>query len=471
MGSGPNGLAAAITAARAGLSVIVFEAQATVGGGTRSGQLTIPGFTHDFCSAVHPFATVSPFFSMLNLENLGLRWLTPRVQLAHPFDDGHAAALFRSIEETSKTLGHDQSRYRSWMAPLARRSAVLFPDMLSPTRMPRHPLLLARFGLQAISPCATIARRFFSGREARALFGGLCAHSFLPLDKTPSAAIGLILAIAGHGAGWPIPLGGSQKIADVLVERFKAHKGELVTAAPISSLRDLPRSQLVFLDLTPKQLLKLAGDRLPRAYRQSLERFRYGPGVFKVDWALSGPIPWRSALCREAGTLHLGEPLEELIESEKAPWQGVPAEKPFVLLSQPTILDATRAPPGYHIAWAYCHVPHGSTFDMTERIEKQVERFAPGFKNVVITKKASNTRELENENPNLIGGDISGGSMGSGQLFFRPALRLNPYSTPVAGLYICSASTPPGPGVHGMCGYNAARLALSALRAGKKYRP
>ena len=460
VGSGPNGLAAAITLARAGWSVLVREAQETIGGGARSAELTLPGFVHDICSAIHPLAVGSPFFSNLPLGDYGLEWVHPPAPLAHPFDDGTAVVLERSLEATAENLGGDGAAYQELMTPLVGHWDKLAFEILGPLRLPRHPLVLARFGLQAVRSARGLAERRFKGERARALFGGLGAHSFLQLEQRPSAAFGLVLAASGHAVGWPIPRGGSQQISEALASYFRSLGGEIVVNSPVESIDELPPARAVLFDVTPRQLARIAGHRLPAGYRQKLEAYRYGPGVFKVDWALDGPIPWRAEECKRAATVHLGGTLQEIAASERAVWRGEHAEGPYVLLAQQSLFDPTRAPEGKHTAWAYCHVPNGSTFDMRERIEAQIERFAPGFRDLILARSVMPPAELEQHNANYVGGDINGGVQDWRQLFTRPTMRRVPYSTPVKGLYICSSSTPPGGGVHGMCGYLAAHAAL-----------
>jgi phytoene dehydrogenase-like protein len=462
VGSGPNGLAAAIVLARAGRSVLVREGLATAGGGVRSAALTLPGFVHDVGSAVHPLAVASPFFRKLPLAEHGLRWIEPPTQLAHPFDDGRAALLERSTEATGRTLGRDAAGYCALMDPLVERWQRLVTDVLAPLHLPRHPLLLARFGLHAIRSAKGFVESRFREESARALMAGIAAHAVVGLTSPASTAFGLVLAIAGHAGGWPIPRGGSQSLTDALISYLRSLGGEIVTDAPVHSMAELPAARMIFLDLTPRQVLRVAGERLPRRYRRALERFRYAPGVFKLDWALAAPIPWRASECTRAGTVHLGGRLEEIAAAEDAAARGEHPERPFILLAQPSLFDPTRAPAGRHTAWAYCHVPNGSTVDMTTRMEAQIERYAPGFRDLILARHAMDTRELERRNPNLIGGDISGGAHTLGQLFFRPTFRRVPYATPIKGLYICSSSTPPGAGVHGMCGYHAAHAALRA---------
>jgi len=463
VGAGPNGLAAAIVLARAGRSVLVREANAVVGGGVRSAKLTLPGFVHDLGSAIHPLAAGSPFFRTLPLDRYGLEWIYPPAQLAHPLDDGTAVVLERDIAATAAGLGSDNAAYRRLMEPLVAGwddVADAFLGPLRPLPLARHPFLLARFGLQALWPARRFAELLFEGVRARALFAGLAAHSFLPLEQPPSAGVGLMLAMAGHAVGWPLPRGGAGAIAEALAAYLRDLGGEIVTGAPVESLAELPRARAVLFDLTPRQILRIAGHRLPSGYRHRLERYRYGPAAFKIDWALDGPIPWTARECARAGTLHLGGTLPEIAASERAVRRGAPPEKPFVLLAQQTLFDPTRAPAGRHTAWAYCHVPNGSTFDMTGRIEAQIERFAPGFGARVLARRVTSPAALELQDANHVGGDINGGVQDLRQFFTRPVARLNPYVIPARGLYICSSSSPPGGGVHGMSGYFAARAAL-----------
>jgi phytoene dehydrogenase-like protein len=458
VGAGPNGLAAAITLAQAGRSVRVIEAHETIGGGTRTAELTLPGFRHDVCSAVHPLFLASPFFRSLGLE---LDLIEPPAAVAHPLDDGTAALARRSLEDTARQLGADDDAYRRLLEPLVTGWDELVGELLKPiAHVPRHPLPLTRFGLNALRSAKRLAQTRFETQAARALFAGAAAHSFLPLEQSVSASFGLVLLMLAHGSGWPFPRGGSQAIADALAARLRSLGGEIETGTHVSSLRELPTSKLVLCDVTPVQLASLAGDLLPNRYRRRLERWRYGPGAFKLDYALDGPIPWRAPEVAEAGTVHIGGTLDQIAESERAPWEGRHAERPFVLLAQQSLFDGTRAPSGRHTAWAYCHVPNGSTFDMRERVEAQIERFAPSFRDRVLACASRNTHDLERENPNLVGGDISGGANTLGQLIARPVLRRVPYSTPLRWLYLCSASTPPGGGVHGMCGHLAAKAAL-----------
>ena len=465
VGAGPNGLAAAVEMARAGLSVRVLEAADTVGGGARSAELTLPGFVHDVCSAIHPLGIASPFFRSLPLADHGLEWVEPPAALAHPFDDGGAALLARSPDAAMPTLGEDDERWGRLFAPLVRNPESLLDEILAPLHVPAHPLTLARFGLRALLPATTVARRSFRGARARGLFAGLAAHSMLPLERPPSAAFGLMLGLLGHAVGWPFPRGGSQALSDALASYLRSLGGEIETGRRVESLAELGETRLVVLDVTPRGLLELAGDRLPDRYRRRLERYRYGPGVFKLDWALAGPIPWRADECSRAATVHLGATLEEIAASEAAPAQNRIAERPYVLLAQQSLFDPTRAPAGRHTAWAYCHVPNGSSVDMTERVESQVERFAPGFRERILARSALGPADLERSNPNHVGGDINGGLADLRQLLTRPVARWSPYSTPLPGVFLCSASTPPGGGVHGMCGFHAARAALRSIQS------
>jgi phytoene dehydrogenase-like protein len=469
VGSGPNGLTAAITLARAGFAVTVFEAQPTVGGGTRSAQLTLPGFTHDVCSAIHPMAISSPVFATMPLREHGLEWIQPAVPLAHPMDGGRAVLAEVSVKATAAQMGVDSAVYRRVVTPLTADWPELLNDILAPLHLPAHPLSLARFGLLALWPAAQIARRLFRAEPARALFAGMAAHSILPLEMAASAALGWVMAISAHSSGWPISRGGSQRIAGALVSYLESLGGKVISGHEIRSLRDFPANSLVLCDVTPRQLLRIASGDLPDWYCRKLERYRYGPGVFKIDWALSAPIPWRNSDCERAGTLHLGGTLDEIAASERAAWEGSSCERPFVLLAQPSLFDSSRAPAGRHTGWAYCHVPNGSAEDMTQRIEAQVERFAPGFCRTILARHTTSPAQMEAHNSNLIGGDIVGGAANLKQLFFRPTPSC--YRTPRAGLYLCSSSTPPGGGVHGMCGYHAARAALRDCKIDETSRP
>ena len=460
VGAGPNGLAAAITLLQAGRSVLILEAEETLGGGTRSAELTLPGFVHDVCSAIHPLGSASPFFSTLPLADYGLEWIQPAAPLAHPFDDGTAALLERSVAATGATLDRDEEAYIRLMSPLVKRWERIAPDVLGPLRPPRYPFAMARFGLNAIRSAESLATSVFKGERGRAMFAGLAAHSIQSLERRPTAGFGLVLGIIGHAVGWPLPRGGSQRIADALAAYIRALGGEIVTGRRVVNVDELPPARAVLLDVTPRQLLSIAGHHFTPGYRRTLERYRYGPGVFKLDWALDGPIPWTAPECARAGTVHLGGSFDEIVRSERRMWRGDAAEKPFVLLAQQSLFDPTRAPEGKHTVWAYCHVPNGSTFDMTDRIEAQVERFAPGFRDRVLARHVLTPADIERHNANYIGGDINGGVQDLLQFWTRPAVRVVPYSTPARHIFLCSSSTPPGGGVHGICGNFAARAAL-----------
>lgn len=464
LGSGPNGLSAAIALAQAGYSVLVLEANETPGGGTRTSDLTLPGFRHDVCSALHPLAIGSPFLSRLPLEAHGLEWIHPRFPVAHPLDDGEAVVLQRDVTATAEQLGEDARSYHRLLSPLVRDWEKVAKGAMGPLRLPRNPVAMARFGLRGLRSAKSIADGWLRTDRARALFAGIAAHSVTPLGFTGSAAAALVLQTAGHAVGWPMPKRGAQSIADSMVSYFGSLGGEVVCGVKVDSLSDLPESRVVLLDIGARQLLSMAKDRLSQSYRRRLEAFKYGPGVFKMDWALDGPIPWAADLCAEAGTVHLGGTLEEVAEAEAAVWHGEYPEMPFVLLAQPSVFDPTRAPSGRHVAWAYCHVPNGSDVDMAQRIEAQVERYAPGFKRRVLATSVMLTHDMETYNPNYVGGDIGGGANTLRQLFARPVSALNPYKTPIDGVFLCSASTPPGAGVHGMCGYWAAQSALRYLK-------
>ncbi|MDQ6727437.1 MAG: NAD(P)/FAD-dependent oxidoreductase [Actinomycetota bacterium] len=470
VGSGPNGLAAAVTLARAGCSVVVLEAAATPGGGCRSEELTLPGFVHDVCSAIHPLGVSSPVFGDLPLADHGLEWVHPLTPAAHPLPDGRAALLERSIDATADGLGRDAAAWRRLVGPLAAHWDELTASVLGPMlRVPPHPLTLARFGMRAAWPATLLARTVFDGEEARAMFAGLAAHAILDLASPLTSSFGLTFAAAGHAAGWPAVRGGSQRLTDALVSYLRSLGGEVVTGRRVGSLADLPPARVVLLDLTPRQVVALAGDRLDARARRSLERFRYGPGSFKVDYALDGPVPWSAEGCRRAGSVHVGGTLDEVAAAERDVARGRHPERPFVLTAQPSCFDPSRAPVGKHTFWAYCHVPHGSPVDMTEAIEDQIERFAPGFRERVLARHTMSPADLERHNANNVGGDVAGGSHGGLQLVGRPRLAADPYALPVDGLaaFICSASTPPGAGVHGMSGWWAAQAALRRLAATK----
>jgi phytoene dehydrogenase-like protein len=456
VGAGPNGLAAAIALARAGRSVRVLEAADTIGGGSRSAELTLPGFVHDICSAVHPHPLASPFLRELPLAEHGLELVQPELALAHPLDDGTAVAFDRSIDVTAASIGGaDGDVYRKLMEPLVRDADKLMPAILGPLRPTRHPLALSRFGLLGLRSAEGLVKRF-EGPRGRALIAGNAAHSMLRLDASPTGAVALVLMLTGHAVGWPVARGGSQSVADALAAIARSHGAEIVTGHRVERIDELDDARAVLLDLTPRQIVAIAGHRLPDRYRRALERYRYGPGVFKLDWALDGPIPWVAAECARAGTVHIGGTFEEIAASER----GDGGARPYVLLSQPTVCDPSRAPAGKHVGWAYCHVPAGSTTDMTDAIEGQVERFASGFRERILARASVNAAEMEAYNPNYVGGDINGGLMDLRQLFTRPVARPVPYTTPDERLFICSSATPPGGGVHGMCGYFAAKAAL-----------
>ena len=461
VGAGPNGLAAAIVIAQTGRKVLVFEAGPSVGGGVRSAELTLPGFVHDICSAVHPFARASPLFRTLPLDAHGLEWVEPPAMLAHPFDDGRCSLIYRSVERTASGLHRDQAAYRNLIGRIVDAWPTLEGAVLAPPGLPRHPLAVARFGVQALRSADNLTRRQFADDRTRALFAGICAHGMLPLDRRPTAAFGLVLGAMAHVAGWVAPRGGAQRLSNALAAHLESLGGEIVTGAAVTSVDDVPPARAILCDLSPKPLLRIAGHRFPAWYRRKLERYRYGMAAFKVDWALDGPIPWRAGDCAQAGTVHLGGTIEEIARSERDAWDGRASEHPFVLLAQPTLFDPSRAPSGRHTVWTYCHVPNGSDVDMLPRIERQIERFAPGFRDRVLARAVMRPADLERHNANLVGGDIGAGVSDLRQLFARPTSRT--YSTPVRGLYLCSAATPPGVGVHGMCGYFAARRALEEV--------
>jgi phytoene dehydrogenase-like protein len=459
IGSGPNGLSAAVALAGAGLSALVVEAADTIGGGTRTKQLTAPGFLHDVCSTVHPLGLASPFLRTLDL---GIEWIHPPTPLVHVMPD-RVVALERSLDDTASQLGPDGDAYRGLVEPYLDRFDDLLEMILAPLKFPKHPMLLARFGLDAFRSLAGLVRARFQGTEGPALLAGMGAHAIVPLEKLATMSFGLVLAISGHAVGWPIARGGSHAITDALLAKLRSLGGEVVVGQPVTALDELPPARAYVFDVTPRQLLAIAGERLPAGYRRRLERYRHGPGVFKIDWALRGPVPWRDPRCARAGTIHLSGTLDDVARSERAVHAGAIDERPFVIFTQPSLFDPSRAPAGKHVAWAYCHVPHGSTFDATAAIESHVEEYAPGFRDLVIARATMNTRELTAYNANYIGGDINGGMSDLRQLFFRPAPRIDPYATPARDIFLCSSSTPPGGGVHGMCGYHAAQSVLREL--------
>jgi phytoene dehydrogenase-like protein len=466
VGAGPNGLAAAITLQRSGLSVIVLEAKPTIGGGLRTEELTLPGFHHDVCSAIHPMAVASPFLQSLPLERFGLEYIHPPVCVAHPLDRNDAALLYHSLNHTATLLEKDSNAYYQLYDPLVRHWPDIAADALGPLSIPHHPLRMAQFGLHAISP-ATILSKKFETKRAKALWAGIAAHAITPLSSVASSAIGLVLTIAAHTYGFPLPKGGSISIAHAMAGYFESLGGKIETNTSIQKLSQLPSSRAVLFDISPRRLLEIAGHRFSNTYRRQLSRYRYGPGVFKMDWALDAPIPFTNEGCRQAGTVHIGGTLEEITFSEHQAWHGRHTDKPFVLLAQQSLFDPTRAPEGKHTAYAYCHTPNGSTRDYTEIIEAQIEHYAPGFRERILARHSMDTAALETYNANYIGGDIIGGAADIRQLFTRPALRSSPYRTSAKGLYLCSASTPPGGGVHGLCGFHAAKRVLKDLFPGK----
>ena len=459
VGAGPNGLTAAAVLAHSGLSVVVLERNSRIGGSCRTESLTLPGFAHDVCAAIHPIGAASPIFRKLGLTDHGLQWVSAPMPLAHPFDDGRVAVLSRQFAATAATLGRDGARWSRLLRPFVERHEDFFGAILRPLRRPKHPLLMTRFGRLALRSCDRMTQ-LFEEAPARALFAGNAAHSFLALDSAGSASFGLVLAVAAHALDWPCARGGSQQIVEALAARARSRGCEIQTDVPVSSLADIPASRAVLLDVTPRQLAAIAGSDLSPAYRRQLARFRYGMGAFKIDYALSDPIPWRSRDCAAAATVHVGGSYEEIARSEREASAGRIADAPFVLVAQQSHFDDTRAPAGRHTGWVYCHVPHAARTDMTERIERQVERFAPGFRDTILARHVMPPQALESHNPNLVGGDISGGANTLHQVLFRPFPRWNPYTTSNPRLFLCSSSTPPGAGVHGMCGYWAARTVL-----------
>jgi len=463
IGSGPNGLAAAIELARQGHSVRVIEGAPEIGGGTRNAELTLPGFVHDVCSAVHPMGILSPFYTTLPLAEHGLVWCKPNASIAHPLDDGPAILLYRSLAKTAEGLGRDGRAYQRLVEPFVDHAIELLADAMAPLRIPKHPIQMARFGLRAAFSANRLARILFREERARALLAGCAGHSVLPLSQPLTAALGVLFAVTGHAEDWPVAQGGSQTIARALASYLRSLGGEIETGRRIEHLSELPAARVVLFDTSPEQLSKIAGDALPAGYRRRLGRYRYGPGVFKLDWALDGPIPWKDPACLEASTVHVGGTLEEICASERDMYQGRHNDRPYLIVCQQSQFDPTRAPAGKHTGYAYCHVPHGSTLDRTDAIESQIERFAPGFRDRILARHAMNTADFEQHNPNYKGGAITGGVSDALQLFNSPVTRLDPYSTPNPRLFICSAATPPGGGVHGQCGYWAARSAIRRL--------
>jgi len=463
VGSGPNGLFAAVRLAMEGYRVRVVEARPTIGGGARTEEVTLPGYHHDICSAIHPMAIVSPAFRKLSIGLGSEKWAWSSYELAHPFDDGTAATLSRSVEETADSMREDGGQWLRTFEPFIQHAEELLDDALRPVRLPGNPGLMARFGLIGLQSAESFCRRF-RRPETRAIFAGCAAHGVVPLDRPATASFGLMLALTAHVGGWPCARGGSARIIDALAERLRALGGTIETDFEARSLADLPAGQPILLDVTPRQLLAIGGRAFPERYRRRLGRFRYGPGIFKIDWALDGPVPWTAPECRLANTVHLGGTFEEIAIAENAAWNGGTPNRPFVLFAQQSLFDPTRAPEGKHTGWAYCHVPHGSTADMTDAIERQVERFAPGFRDRILARTTINTNQLEAHNPNMIGGDIGGGANDLLQFLLRPFPQWNPYRTPLSNVWLCSSSTPPGGGVHGMCGLLAAESVLGLNR-------
>ncbi|MGB0930008.1 MAG: phytoene desaturase family protein [Chitinophagales bacterium] len=460
IGSGPNGLTAAIELARNGLKVLVLERAKTIGGGTRTAELTLPNFHHDYCSAVHPTGILSPYWRTLPLEKYGLEWITPPASIAHPLDGEEAVLMTQSIDETAANLGIDGEAWKKMLRPFLKNPHHLFEDSLKPLGIPKHPILLARFGLKAMWPATRLANWQFKSHRAKALLAGCAAHSVLPLDMAFSSAIGVMFAVMGHTVNWPVAAGGSINITQALAAYLKELGGEIQTDTFITDFKQLPKAKAYLFDTDPLQVSRIAANELPKSYIKRLQKFNYGPGIFKVDWALDGSIPWADERCLQASTVHIGGTLEEINVSEKAAWEGRHCDKPYLILCQQSEFDKSRAPEGKHTGYAYCHVPHGSTVDMTEAIENQIQRFAPDFKDLILARHTTNTQQLKIYNPNHIGGNITGGANNIAQLFTRPVARLDPYSTPNPSIFICSSSTPPGGGVHGMCGYYAARSVL-----------
>jgi phytoene dehydrogenase-like protein len=462
VGAGPNGLAAAIELSNKFKSVFLVEAGETIGGGVRSAELTLPHFIHDICAAVHPLAIASPFFRSLNLHRYGLSWIQPEIPLAHPFEDGSALYLHRSMEITADALGIDGKTYRDLLSPFVENHEKLLADILSPFHFPANPLLMTRFAIQALRSAKHLASTKFQKKQTHALFAGMAAHAMIRLDKPATAAFGIILATLAHAVGWPIIKGGSQKLADALADTFRQNGGEIITGKTITSMKELPKANFYFLDVTPRQLLNIEGLELSTSYRRKLSRFRYGPGVCKIDWALKEPIPWKAHMCRKAGTVHLGNSFEEIDASIRHAGMGKVHVSPYIVLAQQSLFDPSRAPEGRHTAWAYCHVPHGSAENVADIMENKIERYAPGFREIILAKSCMTAVDMERHNPNYVGGDINGGLQDLSQLYTRPVLSLFPYRTSQKNIYICSSSTPPGGGVHGLCGYYAARAACKS---------
>lgn len=460
IGSGPNGLSAAIALAQQGLKVKVFEAKDSVGGGTRTLELTEPGFKHDICSAVHPTAVGSPFFSTLPLDKYGLEWIHPEFPIAHPLENSDAVITERSFENTLERFGSDSKNYRKLFKEFIDSWEFLSKDLFGSLRIPRHPLAMMRFGWYGMFSSNLLSNSFFNQERSKAYFSGLAAHSILPLENTFTASFGLILGTTVHSVGWPIAKGGSHSITKALAKHFESLDGEIELNSRIESLDEFPSDKPILFDLTPRQVITIADDRISTKLKNKLLNFNYGPGAYKIDFALSEPVPWLNEECKRAGTLHLGGTMEEISYSEKQVWEGIHPDKPYVLVSQPSVFDKSRAPENKHVLWSYCHVPNGSTENMKEQIIDQIERYAPGFRDIIISSSTMTAVDFEKYNPNYIGGDINGGAQNLKQLFGRPLLKWDPYKLPVDHLYICSSSTPPGGGVHGMCGFNAATSVL-----------
>ena len=467
VGSGPNGLAAAITLARESRSVLVIEACESIGGGTQSQGLTRPGFIHDVCSAVHPLGVMSQFFKEIPLSDFGLEWITPEASVVHALAPETPITLYPSLAKTADGLGRDGDAYQKLFGPFIRRGETLLDEILSPfSLMPRDPLLMARFGCRGIASATRLAARWFREDESKALFAGMAAHATLPLENRFTAAVGLMFGVIGHMHSWPVARGGSRSISDAMARYLQSLGGEIIVGNRIETLEQLPKSRAILLDVIPRIACDIVGEKFSPRVRKRLRRFRHGPGSFKVDWALDGPVPWRHPDFSKAATVHIGGTIEEVARAESAPWNDQCAESPFVLFSQQSLFDETRAPEGQHTGWGYCHVPHGTTEDVTERIEAQIERFAPGFRDLIIDRHVLDIKGMESHNANYVGGDISGGVMDIGQVLVRPLSVVSPYATPAKGIFLCSSSTPPGPGVHGLCGFFAAQAALrTALRA------
>ncbi|MEZ4885141.1 MAG: NAD(P)/FAD-dependent oxidoreductase [Chitinophagales bacterium] len=466
IGSGPNGLSAAIELAQNGLKVLVLEAAATIGGGTRTVELTLPNFQHDYCSAVHPTGILSPYWRTLPLEKYGLQWIKPSASVAHPLDNEEAVLMSRSVEETAANLGIDGDAWQNMLRPFLKNPHGLLEDALGPLSIPDHPLMLARFGLKAMWSATRLANWQFKSHRAKALLAGCAAHSVLPLDMAFSAAIGVMFAVMAHTENWPVAAGGSTNITQALAAYLKELGGEIQTDTQITDFKQLPPAKAYLFDTDPLQLTRIAVNELPQSYIKRLQKFNYGPGIFKVDWALDGSIPWSDKRCLLASTVHIGGTMQEINVSEKAAWQGKHCDKPYMILCQQSEFDSSRAPEGKQTGYAYCHVPQGSTVDMTEIMETQIERFAPNFKDLILARHTTNTAQFQTYNPNHIGGSITGGTNNISQLFTRPVARFDPYSTPNPKIFICSSSTPPGGGVHGMCGFHAAKSVLKRLKKG-----